>query len=378
MHVNRIAKIRRFIAWEHFGSLHRAGKEGAESLSLPRYPRLCFQSPFSVTWINGPNRKSSVIKNAANHELSKRCVSAVVPVFGNGETVAETCRRLRAIHSERFSHLELEIVFVDDGSPDASWQHLLELQKEYPGVVRLVKLSRNFGQVNAILAGYGAARGEAIVTISADLQDPVLVAAQMIEAWEQGNEVVIAHRASREDDLSSTFFSRLAYGFARKANPRIPPGGFDYVLLSRRAAQLFCSFRGGHRFFQGDVLWLGLPTVFIPYARTRRREGKSGWTFSKKFKYFTDLILDSSYLPIRLMSGLGIAFASAGLLYALVIVVAWFRHSTPFVGWAPLMITLLTVGGLIMFMLGVIGEYIWRIYDDVKQRPQYIVEKVVE
>jgi polyisoprenyl-phosphate glycosyltransferase len=308
----------------------------------------------------------------------RACVSVIVPVFGNVDTVSETCERLRTVHDERFSHLDLEIVFVDDGSPDGSWDRLLELHGQHPDVVRLVKLSRNFGQVNAIFAGFESARGDAVVTLSADLQDPVSVTAEMIEAWENGNEVVIAHRASRSDDLSSTIFSRIAYGFARRANPRIPSGGFDYVLLSRRAAKLLSSFRGGHRFFQGDVLWLGLPTVFIPYARARRPSGKSGWTFTKKLKYFTDLILDSSYLPIRLMSAMGIIFASAGLVYALVIVLAWVRHSTPFLGWAPLMITLLMVGGLIMFMLGVIGEYIWRIYDDVKQRPQYVVEKVVE
>jgi polyisoprenyl-phosphate glycosyltransferase len=305
-------------------------------------------------------------------------LSVVVPVYRTRATLAETCRRVFEVHQKNFQDLRIELVFVDDGCPDDSWQELLALRSKNPELVRLVKLSRNFGQVSAILAGYEAAKGDAVVTMSADLQDPTHVIAQMVEHWRNGVEVVIAHRSSRDDDVAATLFSRIAYGFARRANPRIPKGGFDFVLLSQRATDILRSFNGRHRFFQGDVLWLGLPTSYIPYEREQRAVGKSSWTFAKKLKYFTDLILDSSYFPIRLMSGLGIAFASAGLLYALIIVLAWFRHSTPFEGWAPLMVTLLMVGGLIMFMLGVIGEYIWRIYDDVKHRPQYIVEKVVD
>ena len=305
---------------------------------------------------------------------SKR-ISVVIPVFQNCETVSETCLRVLQVREQSFPHLDIEIVFVDDGSQDGSWKELERVRAENLEHVSLVKLSRNFGQVSAILAGYEAAQGDAIITISADLQDPVGLMAQMVTHWEGGQEIVIAHRRSRDDPAAATLFSRIAYGFARRANPRIPTGGFDYLLLSRRAVDLLCSFNGRHRFFQGDVLWLGLPTTFIPYARERRVHGKSGWTFSKKFKYFTDLMLDSSYLPIRLMSSLGFLTASAGLMYALVIVVTWFRHQTPFQGWAPIMVTLLIVGGMIMMMLGIIGEYLWRIYDDIKQKPLYVVER---
>jgi dolichol-phosphate mannosyltransferase len=298
-----------------------------------------------------------------------------VPVYQNRETVGETCQRVLQVREQSFPHLDIEVVFVDDGSQDGSWEELERIREKNPDHVSLVKLSRNFGQLSAILAGYKAAHGDAIITISADLQDPVRVMAQMVSYWEKGQEIVIAHRESRDDDAAATLFSRIAYGVARRANPRIPVGGFDYLLLSRRATELLCSFSGRHRFFQGDVLWLGLPTSFIPYARERRKHGKSGWTFAKKFKYFTDLILDSSYLSIRLMSSLGFLTASAGLLYAMVIVVTWFQGQTPFAGWAPIMVTLLIVSGLIMMMLGMIGEYLWRIYDDVKERPLYIVDR---
>jgi dolichol-phosphate mannosyltransferase len=305
----------------------------------------------------------------------RKLVSVVVPVYKNRETVAETCRRVLQLREQSFPHLDVEVVFVDDGSADGSWEELERVRAANPDHVSLVKLSRNFGQLIAILAGYKAAQGDAVITLSADLQDPVSMIAQMVSQWESGQEIVIAYRESRDDDAVNIIFSRIAFGVAQRANPRIPVGGFDYFLLSRRATDLMRSFKGRHRFFQGDILWLGLPTTFLPYVRERREHGKSGWTFSKKLKYFTDLILDSSYLPIRLMSALGFLTASAGLVFALVIVVTWLRNKTPFVGYAPIMITLLIVGGLIMMMLGIIGEYIWRIYDDVKEKPLYIVER---
>jgi dolichol-phosphate mannosyltransferase len=278
-------------------------------------------------------------------------ISVVVPVFRNRPTVFATFEGVLAVHEAALPDLDFEMILVDDGSDDGSWDELQRLQQAHPKHVRLLKLARNFGQLSAILAGYEAARGDAIVTLSADLQDPPAVIGQMVDNWRKGSEIVIAHRESRDDDVASTLFSRLAYGIARRANPRIPQGGFDYLLLSRRAAHLLLSFKGRHRFFQGDVLWLGLPTTFLPYARQKRPVGRSGWSFAKKFKYFTDLILDSSYLPIRLMSSVGFLTALAGLVYAVVIVFAWFHQSTPFSGWAPIMITQLIVGGLIMMML---------------------------
>lgn len=301
-------------------------------------------------------------------------LSVVVPVFRNRETLRATFEGVLRTRNESFPAWGLELVFVDDGSDDGSWEEISMLRTAFPDYIRGVKLSRNFGQVSAILAGYEVARGDAIVTLSADLQDPPAVIVAMIKHWDSGCEVVIAHREARDDDLRATVFSRLAYRAARAANPRMPVGGFDYLLLSRRATEILLSFRGRHRFFQGDVLWIGLSTAFVPYARQKRLVGRSAWTFSRKFKYFTDLLLDSSYLPIRLMSAAGIVTALLGLAYAVVIVFAWLVNRTPFEGWAPLMVTQLIIGGLIMAMLGIIGEYLWRIYDDVKTRPMYVVE----
>ena len=312
----------------------------------------------------------------ADGSTPRRCLSVVVPVHGNRDSVAETLSQVLAVQARSFAHLDLEVVFVDDGSPDDSWDILQGLRAAHPHEVRLVKLSRNFGQVSAILAGFDVVKGDAVVTISADLQDPVELIEQMVSHWQAGAEIVVAQRARRDDDLASVLFSRVAYGVARFANPRIPRGGFDYLLLSRRAKDHIREFRGRHRFFQGDVLWLGLPTVFIPYERRARTHGRSGWTLSKKLTYFIDLILDSSYLPIRLMSALGLVIATLGLLYALVVIAAWLFNSTPFEGFAAIMVVLLVIGGTLMVMLGTVGEYLWRIYDDVKARPLYIIERL--
>jgi dolichol-phosphate mannosyltransferase len=300
----------------------------------------------------------------------------VVPVYGNKATVGETLDQITAIHRSAFPDVDLEVVFVDDGSPDDSWVELERLMDKAPDRVVLVRLSRNFGQVSAIMAGYEAARGDAVITISADLQDPVEIMAEMVRHWRAGQEVVIAHRSGRDDDSLSMFFSAIAYGFARWANPRMPRGGFDYLLLSRRATDLVRTFKGRHRFFQGDILFLGFPTTFIPYTRRKRTHGKSGWTIRKKFTFFVDLVLDSSYVPIRAMTALGFVTASAGLLWAAAVIMSWFFDQAPFPGFAAIMVALLVIGGLIMVMLGVVGEYLWRIYDDVKARPLYVVDEV--
>ncbi|MEK7412346.1 MAG: glycosyltransferase family 2 protein [Planctomycetota bacterium] len=305
-------------------------------------------------------------------------ISIVIPVYKNRETLAEACRQIREVHTHSFPQHQIEIIFIDDGSPDGSWTELERIRAEYPTCVNLVKLSRNFGQLSAMLAGYDTARGDAVIYISADLQDPVNLMADMVAHWEKGNELVIAFRERREDSQVAQLFSRIAYTFADNSNRRMPKGGFDYLLMGRKSVDLMKTFKGQHRFFQGDVLWMGFPTAFLPYVRRKRLHGKSGYTFMKKVKSFLDLMLDSSFLPIRMMSALGFLTASAGMLYALSIVIAYFfRGQMPFAGWAPIMIAILVIGGLIMMMLGVIGEYLWRIYDDIKGKPMYVIEKHV-
>lgn len=301
-------------------------------------------------------------------------ISYVVPVYHNQGSILPTCEAIAALYAGPLAGDEYEILLVDDGSTDNSWDEIRAAAARDACVVP-IRLTRNFGQLAAMLAGYHRARGDAVVNISADLQDPIELSAEMVRRWRAGSDVVIAYREEREDNIATRLFSRLAYGALRLDNRRIPAGGFDYVLMSRRALDVFLTYRGRNRFFQGDVLWSGLPAAFLPYVRAQRRFGRSQYTFGRKLKLFFDWWLDGSYLPIRLMSVCGAISAALGALYAAAIAVSWAFSLTPFPGWAPIMVAILLVGGMLMLMLGVIGEYLWRILDEIKGKPMYLVDE---
>jgi dolichol-phosphate mannosyltransferase len=299
-------------------------------------------------------------------------ISFVVPVYHNEGAISKTHEKIKSVFAKNLLHCEYEIVFVDDGSKDGSLNEILSLREGDPRV-KAITFTRNFGQMAAMLAGFKEATGDAIINISADLQDPVELIPQMVKKWEEGSETVICYRTDRADTWSAKLFSWLAYGVLRMALPQIPPGGFDFVLMDRKVMDEFNAIDVRHRFFQGDLLWTGYRTSFIPYVRLQRTIGKSQYNFAKKLKNFLDALLDASYLPIRFISLMGVVVSALGVLYSATIIFSWLRGETPFQGWAPLMIAILLVGGMIMLMLGVIGEYIWRINEEVRKRPNYVV-----
>ena len=300
-------------------------------------------------------------------------VSVVLPVFRNAESLVQMYSEITKVAADRFPECGLEIVFVDDGSDDNSWEVISDLRQADPGRVSAHQLTRNFGQLSAMIAGYRLAQGDAVVSISADLQDPPELIGDMVVRWLSGDDIVIANRAGRSDGRISAATSRLAYGFARRSTPAIPEGGFDYFLMSRRAVDLLLQFKGRFRFLQGDLLWLGLPTSFIPYVRRERPHGRSGYSFGKRFSNFTDLVIDSSYGPIKTMSRVGFIAAFVGFIYLITILIVGLAGGAPFEGWAPIMVTILILNGSMMVMLGIIGEYLWRIHDQIRERPMHIV-----
>jgi glycosyltransferase involved in cell wall biosynthesis len=299
-------------------------------------------------------------------------ISFVVAVYRNAGAISRTYHMIKEVFARDLPEYEYEFVFVDDGSDDGSLEEILELKK-HDDRVKAITFTRNFGQMAAMLAGLKQASGDAVVNISADLQDPAELIPQMVEKWKGGAELVICYRTDRSDTFAAKLFSRFAYGALRLAIPQIPPGGFDFVLMDRTALDEFNSVDVRNRFFQGDLLWTGYRTSFIPYVRLKRTIGKSQYNLGKKLKNFLDAFLDASYLPIRFISLVGLITSTLGVLYSLTIVYSWIRGATPFSGWAPLMIVTLIVGGLIMVMLGIIGEYIWRIYDEVRKKPNYVI-----
>jgi polyisoprenyl-phosphate glycosyltransferase len=299
-------------------------------------------------------------------------ISFVVAVYHNEGAIAKTHEKIQSIFANDLTTHDYEIIFVDDGSKDGSLAEILNLKEREPRI-KAITFTRNFGQMAAMLAGFREATGDAVINISADLQDPVELIPQMVGKWLGGSEIVICHRTDRSDSFLSKIFSRMAYGVLRVSLPQIPPGGFDFVLMDRKVMDSFNAIDVRHRFFQGDLLWTGYRTSFIPYARLKRTIGKFQYNFGKKLKNFLDAVLDASYLPIRFISLLGLVTSTLGVLYSASIVFSWLRGETPFEGWAPIMIAILLVGGLIMVMLGVIGEYVWRINEEVRKRPNYVV-----
>ena len=273
-----------------------------------------------------------------------------------------------------FPHHQFELVFVNDGSKDNSLRELVELKKLTADErVKIISFSRNFGQMAAILAGWQYAKGDAVINMAADLQDPPEQCVNMIKEWENGSEIVISYRKAHGTSALNKVTSRMFY---KMLLPNVPPGGFDFVLLGRNALNAINSIKERNRFYQYDILWAGFNVKFIPYEKLERTIGRSQYNTLKRLGNFMIAYINVSYAPLRFMTFLGFFFAVSGFLYSLDIVAAYFYRGTPFQGWAPIMILLLIIGGLIMVMLGVLGEYVWRIFDEVKARPNYIVDKI--
>lgn len=298
-------------------------------------------------------------------------LSFVIPVFRNEGSIFPTYEKIKNLLIKL--NLDYEFIFVNDGSDDNSIFELVNIHNE-DNKVKVLSFSRNFGQVPAIIAGMKEVTGDAAISLSADLQEPVELIESMITKWKAGNEIVICHRVDREDSFIANNTSAVFYKLIKISNPKMPKGGFDFLLIDKKALIYFNEIDERNRFFQGDILWLGFNTAFIPYNRLKRTIGKSQWTLSKKMKYFIDGLLNTSYVPIRLMSLIGIIISLLGFIYSFVIAYNRFFNNTPFDGWAPIMILILIIGGLIMLMLGIIGEYVWRTYDETRKRPIYIIK----
>lgn len=301
-------------------------------------------------------------------------ISVIIPVYRNEGSIKPTYEKIVSLFTTNLLNNNYEFVFINDGSDDNSMNELLELHK-IDANVKVLSFSRNFGQVAALIAGLKFVTGDATIIMSADLQEPVELIERMVAEWQKGNEIVICSRKEREDGFIASVFSKFFYNLINLGNSKMPKGGFDFMLLDKKAVSELNNIDERNRFFQGDVLWLGFGVKFIKYNRLKRTIGKSQWTLSKKIKYFIDGLINTSYLPIRFMSFFGLITALSGFIYAIIIIYSRMIHNVPFKGWAPIMVLILIIGGLIMLMLGLIGEYIWRIYDETRKRPSYIIKE---
>jgi len=307
----------------------------------------------------------------------KQELSVVVPVFNEEENIPELYRRLRAVLPQVVQ--EWEILFVDDGSRDRSWELIRALAAQDPRV-RGLRFSRNFGHQMAFAAGLDHARGQAVVIMDADLQDPPELIPELVAKHREGYEVVYAVRVARHGEtafkkLTAKLFYRL---LARITAVQIPLDTGDFRLMGPRAVEAFRRLPERHRFTRGLVAWLGFPQTGVPYERAPRHAGTTKYPLRKMLRFALDAITSFSHVPLQLATWLGFAVSAFAFFYILV-VLALKLAGISWPGYTSLMAAILFLGGVQLLMVGLLGEYVGRIYDEVKHRPLYLVaEKVGE
>ena len=302
-------------------------------------------------------------------------LSVIVPVYNEEALILESIKRLNAVMTQLGCRYEL--LFINDGSHDRTLE-LLKQEQLKNSRIRIINFSRNFGHQMAITAGADHAKGDVIVIIDADLQDPPELIKDMLEKWQQGYDVVYARRKSR---LGESAFKKLTalyfYRLVRKvSNVDIPVDVGDYRLMSRRALNDLNQLRERHRYVRGLVAWLGYKQTFVEYDRDKRFAGETKYSLMKMLRFSIDGLSSFSIAPLRLATLLGFASAALSFLYILYAVAVHFLGHTV-TGWTTVVIAVFFLGGIQLICLGILGEYIGMIHDESKKRPLYLVDEVI-
>ena len=303
-------------------------------------------------------------------------ISIVVPVYYNSDTLMMLYEDMK---EKILGKLEdYELVFVDDVSGDNSWEIMNQI-KDMDGNTKCVKLSRNFGEHAALLAGLSVCTGDCAVTKQADLQEDSEIILDMYESWKKGNKVVLAVRSDRDENPVKKFFASMYCVIIHKlVNEKMPVGGCDCYLLDRQVIKVLEMLDEKNSSLTLQVLWAGFKTDHVYFHRRDREVGKSRWTLSKKIKLAMDSMLSFSYFPIRFMSTVGVIFFLVSILMAIEVIVEKVAVGTPILGWASLMCVVLFSFGCMMLMMGILGEYVWRALDASRNRPPYLIDEIQE
>jgi dolichol-phosphate mannosyltransferase len=300
--------------------------------------------------------------------------SIVAPIYNELDNLSELYQRVREVMSGTDGTWEL--ILVDDGSSDGSTRRILEMAKDDERV-RPVIFARNFGHQVAITAGWDYARGEAVVIIDADLQDPPEAIPELIAKWREGYEVVYAVRAEREGETwfkktTAALFYRIVH---RITDVNIPVDSGDFRLMDRKVVEVLKTMRERHRFPRGMSAWVGFRQIGVPYKRAARHAGVTKYPFNKMLKLALNAITGFSYFPLQLATYFGFAAAGVAIIAIPVVIIMRLVGHGAFLGQATTLIAVLFLGGVQLIFLGVLGEYLGRIYDEVKGRPLYIVRE---
>jgi dolichol-phosphate mannosyltransferase len=299
-------------------------------------------------------------------------VSVVVPVYFNALSLPELFNRLDNLNRELLGiNLELEVVAVDDGSKDDSFEILVEYSKKY-SFLNAFQLTKNFGEATASKFGLKKITGDAFSVLAADLQDPPELIFEMAKNWLEGNSYVICERTKRNDPIFSKFLANLYYKFLTKfIMPTYPKKGFDLFLMDTKYLPVIIESSKSSS-IPLILSWIGIEPLKIGYVRQTREHGKSTWTIFKRINLLLDVLFSFSRKPIRIVSSIGAVTALAGLIYGILVIIERLNGTTGSQGTASLIALVSFTSGLVLLTLGIIAEYIWRIWDEVNNRPDGI------
>ena len=303
-----------------------------------------------------------------------KTLSVVIPVYFNAESLPGLFDELRDLEKALAADgLDLELIFVDDGSRDNSFGRLVKIKEERPAT-KLIRLARNFGAVAASKTGLRYVTGDAFTILSADLQDPASQLHLMAQEWQKGAKFVVSIRASRGDPLSTRAFAWFYYqvleAFVLKGYPK---GGYDLMLMDKCMLHTM-SNSPKHTNPNVYAWWHGFPAKKLTYHRRPRRHGRSRWTVRKKLKFFVDTVSGFSAVPLRIMALFGLTVSSISFLYGFYVVVNALLGRYDVQGFATIVALISFFFGLVMVMLGMIGEYLWRIFEGVNSKPEAVVD----
>ena len=302
-----------------------------------------------------------------------RLLTVITPAFNEAESLQALHRRLDQVLASQ--EQDWEWIVVDDHSADNTFDVVNNLSQA-DSRVRVIRFARNYGSHTAIACGLHHALGDCAVVMAADLQDPPETLPQLLSAWKAGAKVVWAVRNKRKGESAGTLtFSRLYYFLMRRVVglKDMPASGADFLLVDRLVIDAFTKFNESNVSIFALITWMGFRQSFITYDKQARVKGKSGWSLEKKLKLVVDSVTSFTYLPIRFMSSAGSIVAVLGVLYGTFLAISALRGSAPH-GWSYLMAVALILGGVQMMMMGMLGEYVWRAFDESRHRPRYLIE----
>ena len=302
--------------------------------------------------------------------------SVIIPVFNESAVVKKTYTRLKSVMDSLGK--DYELIFINDGSNDTT-PNIIQALCKIDQNVKLISFSRNFGHQIAISAGLDYANGDTAIIIDADLQDPPEIIPEMIKKWDEGYEVVYGKRIKRKGE--TLFKKTTAFLFYRLlknlTNYEIPVDTGDFRLVDRKVLEVMKTLTEKSRFMRGLVSWVGFKQSYVEYIRDERFAGETKYPLKRMLKFATDAITSFSYIPLRLASYLGFVFSVLSFLYLIYVIYLKFFTNKTILGWTSLLAVNLFSFGIVFIILGIIGEYIGRIYEEAKNRPLYIVREAI-